>query len=483
MRLNIHSNSKEIKPGDIFVASVGHTVDGHDYIEDAIKNGATTLVVEKDGYNYPGVKTIKVDNSKKYMKDYIVSTYKDYINKLNIIGVTGTNGKTTTCYLTYETLQKMGINSCYIGTIGYHDSNEHIELNNTTPGIDELYSLLLHAMEKGITHVVMEVSSIALEQQRVESLVYNSVGYTNLTQDHLDYHKTMDEYLRCKLLLLDQLDEHGALIINNDDDYAKYFKIRKCVSYGKNGSGVKILGYKDTDSGTIIDFTYLGEKYTIETRLHTEFNVYNYLMSVLLINGLGYDLNEIICHSDEIDPPKGRCEAIKNKINDSKIIIDYAHTPDAVEKIINAFNKEDRKGRVITIVGCGGDRDKTKRPVMGKIATELSDYAIITSDNPRTEEPQSIIDDILVGIDKDNYCVEVSREKAIEKGVRMLQDGDVLLILGKGHENYQIIGHEKRYFDDKEIAQDYIDEMLYDNMEEYQKNYSVTVTKTLRIKK
>lgn len=483
MRLNITSNSKNVMPGDTFVAIQGKTVDGHKYIEDAIINGATKIIVEKDGYEYPNVETIKVDNSKEYMQKTIVENYKDIINELEIIGVTGTNGKTTTCYLTYETLQRMGIDACYIGTIGYHDADEQIELNNTTPSIDELYSLLLHAKEKGITHVVMEVSSIALEQKRTEGIIFNSVGFTNLTQDHLDYHNTMEEYLRCKLKILEQMNSSSSLIVNSDDEYSKYFRTIRHVSYGKNGSGVKIVNWKESNIGTEITFKYLGTEFTIYTKLHKEFNVYNYLMSVLLINGLGYDLDEIICHSDEIEPPKGRCEVIHNKINNSLVVIDYAHTPDAVEKIVNAFATENREGKVITLVGCGGDRDKTKRPIMGNIATQKSDYAIITSDNPRTENPQSIIDDIIPGITTDNYCVEVDRKKAIEKGIRMLNDNDVLLILGKGHENYQIIGHEKIYFDDKEIAEDIIDEMLYEDMEAYQRKYSVIKTNTLTLKK
>ena len=449
--INIKTNSRKVKPGDTFVAIKGFTVDGHDYIEDAIKAGATKIVCEHGSYS---VETLVVPSTKEWIQKYIVDNYKDEVNKLRIIGVTGTNGKTTTCFLTYQALKKLGVNAAYMGTIGFYYGDTKYELNNTTPEILDLYSYFMEALEQGVTDVVMEVSSHSLCEKRVEGLEFSEVAFTNLTEDHLDYHKTMENYLNAKLLILKQIKKDGVVIVNNDDDYGKYFEVGNYKTLGYSGDNYKILDYSQTDKGTLISFMVDGKKYEIETNLRSKFNVYNYLTCLALLNNFGFSIDEIAEVTKSIYPPKGRCEQIS--VNGGEAVIDYAHTPDAVDKIISAF-LENKKGKVITIVGCGGDRDPLKRPIMGNIASEKSDYVIFTSDNPRTEDPKAILDDIIKGVRKDNYEVEIDRPTAIRKGLDMIGKNDVLLILGKGHEDYQIIGHTKHHLDDAEEVRKYLE--------------------------
>lgn len=450
--INIKIDSRKIKQGDTFVALVGTNVDGHDFVEKAIAAGATKIVIQKDIETH--VEKILVEDTNEWLTKYISDTYKDVINKMNIIGVTGTNGKTTTAYLIYQMLNKLGTKTAYIGTIGFYlPGEDFIELPNTTPNILDLYELFLEAKEKGCKNVIMEVSSHALHQKRVEGIKYDIAAFTNLTQDHLDYHKTMDEYLDAKQLILKQID--GPMIINADDQTAPDWssKYANIIDYGFKAKDYKIMKYGESKTGTIIEFLKDNKRYKVETNLKSRFNVYNYLTALSIINNLGFSIEEIINITPFIYPPKGRCELIK--VKEGFAVVDYAHTPDAVEKVIQAFN-ENTKGKVITIVGCGGDRDPVKRPIMGKIAAELSDYVIFTSDNPRTENPSKIIEDILSGVKTNNYEVELDRKLAIKKGLDMINENDVVLILGKGHEDYQIIGREKIHLDDSEEVLKYI---------------------------
>ena len=450
--INIKIDSRKIVPGDTFVALKGATVDGHDFINKAIEAGATKVVVEHD--IDCSVEKLIVEDTNKWLTDYISETYSKEINEMNIIGVTGTNGKTTTAYLTYQILNALGSKTAYIGTIGfYQPDKEFIELPNTTPNILDLYELFLTAKENGCKNVMMEVSSHALHQERVKGINYKVAAFTNLTQDHLDYHETMDNYLDAKKLILKQLE--GPMIVNIDDPYGvKWTDYNNTLTLGTNGTDYKIISYNDTEHGTMINFSTKEKEYQVETNLRSTFNVYNYLTALSLINNLGFSIEDIIKVTSSIYPPKGRCEQIK--VKDGEAVVDYAHTPDAVEKIINAFT-ENKKGRVITIVGCGGDRDPKKRPIMGRIAAENSDYVVFTSDNPRTEDPQTIMDNILAGVSTNNYEVELDRRTAIKKALDMIEKDDVVLILGKGHEDYQIIGHEKIHLDDAEEVRKYIE--------------------------
>ena len=442
--LNIKTDSRKVVKGDTFIALNGNTVDGHDFIDSAIKNGAEKIICEHGKYD---VDTINVSDTHEYLKDYLVNNYSKEFEDLKLIGVTGTSGKTTTCFLTYQILNKLGIKTCYIGTIGCYIDNDVVELSNTTPDILELYNLLLTAKEKGCKVIVMEVSSHSLAEERIKGLKFDVCAFTNLSQDHLDYHKTMEEYCRCKVKIINYLKDKGKIIVNVDDEYSKYFICDKSLSLGINGSNYKIKEFHMENTHTDILFNVNNDNYEVRTNLIGKFNVYNYLTSLALINNLGISVNDIINVTDSINAPVGRAQIIK--VGTSIAVIDYAHKPDAVSKIIPLF-REVTKGKIITIIGCGGDRDPMKRPIMGNIATSLSDYVILTNDNPRTEDEKLIMKDILEGITTDNYEVIYDRKEAIKKGISMLKDNDCLLILGKGHEDYQIIGRTKIHLSDYE---------------------------------
>ena len=443
--IKYETNSKLVKPGQIFVAICGHTVDGHDYIEEAIKNGAESLVVMHDVSSSIPYKI--VDDTEQFLIEEIPKLYKEELKKLKIIGITGTNGKTTSAYLTYQMLLKLGKKASYLGTIGYFTKDKEITLNNTTPDIITLYKLLLDAINDNIEYFVMEVSSHSISLKRIEGLKFEVCAFTNLTQDHLDFYKTIDNYLKAKLKILDYLDDDKYILLNSDDENSKYFMNHLCKTYGINGD-YKIINYISHPDKTEITFSYDNKTYNVRTNLTSKFNVYNYLTMLSILNSIGFSIDNILENTKDIYPPKGRCETYK--VKNGYAVIDYAHTPDAVLKVISAYN-ELKKNRVITIVGCGGDRDPKKRPIMGNIATNNSDFVIFTSDNPRTEDPLAILNDITKENHANNFIVIPDRKEAILRGIELMEEDDILLILGKGHENYQIIGHEKIHFDDAEI--------------------------------
>lgn len=443
--IKYETNSKLVKPGQIFVAICGHTVDGHDYIEEAIKNGAESLVVMHDVSSSIPYKI--VDDTAQFLIEEIPKLYKEELKKLKIIGITGTNGKTTSAYLTYQMLLKLGKRASYLGTIGYFTKDKEITLNNTTPDIITLYKLLLDAINDNIEYFVMEVSSHSISLKRIEGLKFEVCAFTNLTQDHLDFYKTIDNYLKAKLKILDYLDDDKYILLNSDDENSKFFMNHLCKTYGINGD-YKIINYISHPDKTEITFSYDNKTYNVITNLTSKFNVYNYLTMLSILNSIGFSIDNILENTKDIYPPKGRCETYK--VKNGYAVIDYAHTPDAVLKVISAYN-ELKKNRVITIVGCGGDRDPKKRPIMGNIATDNSDFVIFTSDNPRTEDPLAILDDITKENHANNFIVIPDRKEAILRGIELMEKDDILLILGKGHENYQIIGHEKIHFDDAEI--------------------------------
>lgn len=449
--IKYETNSKLIKDGQIFVAIKGHTVDGHDYIEEAIKNGASKVIGEKD-LNL-SIPYEKVSNSEEYLKNALVSEYSEKINKIKIIGITGTNGKTTSCYLIYQMLIKLGIKAAYLGTIGYYSQNKQFEINNTTPDILTLYKILLDAVNDNIDYLVMEVSSHALSYERIAGLKFIAGAFTNLTEDHLDYHKTMEAYLKEKLKLTMYLDDNSCMLLNSDDPASEEFmkKWKKYKTFGTNGD-YKIINYEILPDHTNLEFSYDNCSYQVTTNLTSKFNIYNYLTCLSVLNTIGFSINDIINNTKNIYPPKGRCETYK--VGNGYAVVDYAHTPDAVLKVIEAYS-ELKKNRIITIIGCGGDRDPIKRPIMGDIATRLSNYVIFTNDNPRTEDPKKIMNDIIKDNHNSNYEVIYDRKDAIIKGIEMMEKDDILLVLGKGHEDYQIIGHQKIHFDDSEIIKDY----------------------------
>ena len=430
--MNIKDDSRKVTKGDIFVA-LKKFHDGHEYVLEAIKNGASKVVVEEGDYE---VETIKVKNTHEYLVNYLYDNYYDKIRNLKLIGMTGTNGKTTTCFLIYQALNKLGIKCAYIGTIGFYLDKKIKSLNNTTPDILEIYELLLECVDNDCEYVVMECSSHALDMHRLDGLQFQYGIFSNLTQDHLDYHKTLENYIKAKQKLFDKVTI--KTLVNSDDKYKDYFIRDNTITYGLNGN------YKLSDIN-LKERTFKVNNITYKTNLIGKHNIYNLLVVIALLTELKLDTKII----EDLTCPPGRMDIVN--FNNNMIVIDYAHTPDAVSKILDSV-KELEFNKIITIIGCGGDRDSFKRPIMSKIACDNSDYVIFTNDNPRHENPNNIISDMLHNLDKFNYEIILNREKAIIKGIQMLEKNDILLVLGKGHENYQIINGVKHHFDDKEIV-------------------------------
>ena len=434
----IKDDSRKINKGDTFIA-LKKVHDGHDYIEDAIKNGATKIIAEKGLYS---VETIIVEDTHKYLVDYLKENYYEQIKDLKLIGMTGTNGKTTTCFLIYQALNKANIKCAYIGTIGFYMEDKIKDLDNTTPDILEIYELLLECKKNNIEYVVMETSSQALDMHRLDGLEFEYGIFSNLTQDHLDYHKSIENYIKAKQILFDNVK--NKTFVNIDDEYKDYFIKDNTITYGIKGN-YSLNNYNITLDGSSLTVNNISYK----TKLIGKHNIYNILAVIALLSEL--KINNIEDIIKDLNPPKGRMDIVKKDSN--LVIIDYAHTPDAVSNIINAV-KELNPNKIITIIGCGGNRDRTKRPIMAKIACDLSDEVIFTNDNPRSENPNNIISDMLQNLDKFNYEIILNRKNAIIKGVQKLVKNDILLVLGKGHETYQIIDNVKYDFDDKKIVID-----------------------------
>jgi len=433
--MNIKDDSRKVNDGDIFIA-LTKVNDGHLYIEEAIKNGASTVIVEKGEYE---VETITVPDTHEYLVDYLKREYYSEIKDLKLIGMTGTNGKTTTCFLIYQALNLLNKKCAYIGTNGFYIDKKIKDLPNTTPDILEIYELLLIAKKKKCEYIVMEASSHALDMNRLKGLKFEVGIFSNLTIDHLDYHKTFENYKKAKQKLFDMVT--GITIVNIDDANKDGFLRDNTIPYGID----MVSKYKCDINGS----SFIFEKEEYKSKLIGKHNLYNLLVVITLLKYLKVDnIKEII---SKLEAPLGRMDIIKKR--KKAVIIDYAHTPDAVEKIILTI-KELKKYKIITLIGCGGDRDKTKRPLMAKVATSLSNYVIITSDNPRNEDPKKIASDMLHGLDTKNVEIIINREKAIIKGIQRLKNNDILLVLGKGHEKHQIIGNNKIPFDDKKIVLD-----------------------------
>ena len=450
--IELKTDSRKVKPGDTFIAIKNVNTDGHDFIESAIKNGASKIICEKGNYS---IETVVVPNTKEYLNNYLYENYYPKIKDMKLIGVTGTNGKTTICYLVYQLLTLLGKKCAYIGPIGFYYGNTKRLLNNTTPDTDLLYDMLLEAKEYGCEYVVMEVSSHALDKNRIFGLKFDEVAFTNLTQDHLDYHKTLENYANAKRKLFEKTRGEKIAIINKDDPHHEKFMLNenKNITIGKTDADVLIKDYSLSHLHTKIEFSYENKVYNTQINMVGSYNVYNYLTALMLVNKLGFSIDSIIDITKDLMAPAGRMEMIK--YNTNSVFVDYAHTPDAVINVLRSAN-EYKKGRIITIIGCGGDRDRTKRPIMGRAAEENSDYVIFTDDNPRTEDEKQIMNDIVTGLNKNNHEIIFDRKDAIIKGMQMLKNNDILMILGKGHEDYQIIGKKKIHFSDKEIVKKFL---------------------------
>ena len=444
---DLEFDSRKIKQGDVFIALEGSIVDGHTFISKAIENGAKTILVEKDVDKVEGINYFLVDGLREKM-GIIASNFYGYPqNQLKIVGVTGTNGKTTTTYILESILGEKNV--ARIGTVEYKIGDEIIPAPNTTPSSLEIIKICKKALEKNIKYLIMEVSSHGLDIGRVNMLRFEAGIFTNLTLDHLDYHKTMENYYLAKRKLFDLVKDKKNSIINIDDEYGKkYLEYTNGISYGIGQGDIQGEIKQITREGQEVTIKIFEKEYKINLRLLGRYNLSNLLGAIGAVKTLGLSDEEIISKIPLIHGAPGRFEPVKID-RDFTVIVDYAHTGDALENILKSIN-EFKTNRVITVFGCGGDRDKTKRPIMGGIAEKYSDIVIVTSDNPRTEDPEEIIKDIVVGLTKENHTVEIHREKAIEKAISLAEKNDIILIAGKGHENYQVIGREKIHFDDKE---------------------------------
>ena len=466
----ITHNSREVSPGYVFVAIKGEKFDGHDFINEAIRKGAAALVVEDESkIPHPSLPYILVPSSRKALAELSARLYDYPSRRLKLIGVTGTNGKGLTCHFIYNIFKAMGKDVAYLGTLGAWLNDEPIPWHNkTTPEAPYIQKFLSQIPKDG-TVVVMEVSSHAISQYRTWGCEFDIAVFTNLSQDHLDYHKNMDSYFQTKLsFFLDypsNSTKQTLSVINLDDPYGKLI-LKKIdtpsITYG-TASKATIRGYLLEQGVDFLLFHLLTPAGEIDIRLPFG-GIFNF-SNALAASAVAYSENvplEIIKKGLESSPPlPGRFENIEEG-QDFAVIVDYAHTPQGIEELLSSVAPI-CKGRKIIVFGCGGNRDRGKRPLRGKIASELADVVIITSDNPRGEEPKAIIEEILSGISpemKEKIVVEPDREKAIKLGVEMAREGDCLLIAGKGHETYQIFANRVVPFDDREIARKYIKEKI-----------------------
>ena len=459
-------DSRKIQRGDCFVALRGTASDGHTFIQSAINQGAKVVVLEDDKVlpdplcMHAGVIKVVVPDSRKALAVMSSNYFGHPSKKLKFVGITGTNGKTTTSYLVKSILEagkeKVGL----IGTIEYAIGEQRIPATHTTPESLELNELYASMAKNQCTFVSMEVSSHALDQSRVYGLDFDVAVFTNLTQDHLDYHVTMDNYFHAKKKLFACLKPAGCAVINHDDRWGVQLLdsiAAKKISYGLNlTADVFAKKVKLSINGTTFVISNGHGECTVSTSLIGTFNVYNVLAAYTTCIALGFSQEQILTGISNLKNVRGRFERIVSPAGWTAIV-DYAHTPDALGnclKTIHDVLPKKNRGRIITVFGAGGDRDKTKRPMMGRIAGDCSDLVIVTSDNPRTEVPETIIDDVMRGITRHATVLrEVNRQTAIERAIKSAVRGDVVLIAGKGHEDYQVIGKEKTHFSDREIVE------------------------------
>src|SRR5574344_26625 len=465
----ISYNSKTTKKGDIFVCLVGEHTDGHEYAQMAVDNGATALLVEHEVENI-SVPQVQVDSTRHKIADIADRFYSSPSKGINLIGVTGTNGKTTVTHLIQKVMEENCQKCALIGTLGYKLSSksEYRDAKHTTPQAPELQATLrmIKDVEK-IDNVVMEVSSHALEQNRVGGCVFNGAILTNLTQDHLDYHVTMDNYFAAKAILftnlkhIEDVDENNQpfAVINADDEYSDRFLNAVPLGIRKYTYGVKktadVMAKDINFSLNGAEFTLVENGNTHKVNLHMNgmFSVYNVLAAVTASLAMGIDIKVTLKALETVKGVAGRFEIVARR---PLVIVDYAHTPDGLENVLKAAREiTPKEGKLICLFGCGGDRDATKRPKMGAIAERLADKIVITSDNPRSEDPQTIITDIIAGVksvNTEDVIVEPDRGSAIMLLKDLADNNDVVVIAGKGHEDYQILKTKTIHFDDREEA-------------------------------
>ncbi|MCG0276991.1 MAG: UDP-N-acetylmuramoyl-L-alanyl-D-glutamate--2,6-diaminopimelate ligase [Thermanaeromonas sp.] len=460
----IHYDSRRVEPGFLFVAIPGFRTDGHFFLRDAAERGAVAAVIQKEAPLPPGMSWIKVENSRKALADLAAYFYGYPSRRLRLFGVTGTNGKTTTTYLIEGILNSAGCATGLLGTVTNRLGGRVLTTEHTTPESLDLQKILAWMADNGAKAVVMEVSSHALSLDRVRGTEFDVAVFTNLTQDHLDFHLTMEDYFNAKAKLFTSLKEghkpgYKYAVINCDDVWGqRLITLTKVpvITYGLNTAAmVRAENIQLRSTGTLLEVVCDGKRYTLQLKLVGQFNVYNVLAAWAVGWQEGIEPPLLADILSQLEGAPGRFEKV-DAGQDFMVIVDYAHTPDGLENVLKTA-RQVTPGRVIVVFGCGGDRDRTKRPLMGEAAARLSDFCIITSDNPRSEDPEAIIKDILPGVqrvkDRD-YMVEVDRRLAIARALEMARAGDTVVIAGKGHETYQVIGDKVLPFDDREVARE-----------------------------
>ncbi|MHC4131517.1 MAG: UDP-N-acetylmuramoyl-L-alanyl-D-glutamate--2,6-diaminopimelate ligase [Planctomycetota bacterium] len=456
---NVCTDSRRVKSGDIFIALKGTEVDGHDFIDQAIGKGAKFIVSQKPVSN-PSVDTIIVSDSAHAAALLAQTSRQDPASKLINLAVTGTNGKTTVAFLTQSIINTTGKKCGLIGTVLYDIGSGIYTSDMTTPDCLDIAEKQSHMVESGLKYMVIEASSHALKQNRLDAINFKVAAFTNLAGDHLDYHKTKDDYLASKAKLFQKLDSSAVAVLNKQSpeahDIAKNTKAQ-ILWYAIDEPADIIAHTKTMDAdNTVFDLEYNNQTHQIKTSLTGRYNIANCLAAAGLTIVAGFDLNQIAEGLAAIKIIPGRLERIDAP--GFSVFIDYAHTDDALQKVLQAL-KPVCKGKLIAVFGCGGDRDKSKRPRMAAVTEELADDIIVTSDNPRTEDPLKIIEDIIAGFknpDAQNIIIEPDRKTAIKLSIEKAQPNDIVLIAGKGHETYQIIGKQKFDFNDKTLAQEFI---------------------------
>lgn len=447
----ITDDSRKVCNGCLFVCIKGARFDGHNVASDAIQNGAVAVVADHDlGLE----RQIVVENTRSAYSFLCSAFFSNPGDKLEIIGVTGTNGKTTTCFILKKIFDLAGFKTGLLGTVKNIIGDEEYPASLTTPDPYDLFKLLSKMVENGCRYCFMEVSSQALDQCRVDALHYSAAIFTNLTQDHLDYHKTFENYKAAKKKLFSMTD---IAIVNYDDKEAEYIldgvECRR-ITYSASSDFSSYTSKNVRLNSDSVEYELVSDDKIgrVHFNVPGRFSVYNSMAAAVCATEMGVEFPTVLEALLLCNGVNGRMEVVPTG-KDFTVIVDYAHTPDGLANVLESL-RETAQGRVICVFGCGGDRDKTKRPIMGRIATEKANIAIITSDNPRTESPQMIIDDILEGVTTGKYYVEPDRKKATALALSKAKAGDVVVIAGKGHEDYQIIGKEKIHYDDRETVKE-----------------------------
>lgn len=461
----LHYDSRQVKPGMVFVCIGGLKTDGHFYINNAIENGAAAIIVEKEISVPENISCIKVDNTRGILPVLAANFYGEPSRDLRVVGVTGTNGKTTTTHLIKTILEKAGKKTAIMGTLYAKIDELEKNFKHTTPEAVEIEEFFALSRDKGAEYLVMEVSSHALDLKRVDRIHFNTGIFTNLSQDHLDYHHDMESYKKAKLKLFEMIPHNPGnfSIINGDDSHALDFiqaaGKNSCTYAIRTEAAVTAHNIQLSLKGSSFAVKYDGGEFKVNIELMGLFNVYNALAAIAfgLKEGLPPDI--IKSALQEVTGVPGRFEQVPS-LHGFTVAVDYAHTPDGLDNILQAA-RQLTTGRIITVFGCGGDRDRGKRPVMGEIAARYSDFCVVTTDNPRSEEPEAIIADIIPGlnrVEESRYAVIMDRREAIRHAIYLAREGDLVVIAGKGHETYQLIKGEVFEFDDRKVAAQFLQE-------------------------